>query len=116
MFESLRTRLTLWYVGILAAVLLAFSAGVYTLVERTLYAHQDARLRSALGVSADALSGESQSSNSIAERLQKLEFPNQVVVIFDVEGKVLAQKPEGRRVQACLPPKPYTSTSARFYD
>jgi two-component system OmpR family sensor kinase len=116
MFDSLRTRLTLWYVAILAAALLAFSAGVYTLVERTLYAHQDTRLRSALGVSADALSGESQSSSSIAERLQKLEFPNQVVVIFDAEGKVLAQKPEGRRVQPCLPPKPYTSTSARFYD
>ena len=71
MFDSLRTRLTLWHAAILAAALLAFSAGVYTLVERTLYAHQDARLRSALRVSADAPSGESQSSSSIAERLSR---------------------------------------------
>jgi hypothetical protein len=50
-------------------------------VERTLYAHQDARLRSVLEASAAALSKSSQSEGSVAERLQKLEFPNQVVVV-----------------------------------
>src|ERR1700687_5715457 len=76
MFESLRTRLTLWYVGILAAVLLAFSSGVYTLVERTLYAHQDARLQSALDVSTDAVSKSGQGARSIVEGLQKVGLPN----------------------------------------
>src|SRR3982074_3897549 len=71
MFESLRTRLTLWYVGILAAVLVAFSVGVYILVERTLYAHQDARLRSVVEVSAAALPKSRQSGGSVAERRPK---------------------------------------------
>jgi heavy metal sensor kinase len=116
MVESLRTRLTLWYVGILAAVLVAFSMGVYTLVERTLYAHQDARLRSVLEASAAALSKSSQSEGSVAERLQKLEFPNQVVVVFDGKGKVIAQKPEGRDVRPCVPPKPYALKSLVFFE
>src|SRR3982074_2908009 len=116
MFESLRTRLTLWYVGILAAVLLAFSAGVYTLVERTLYAHQDARLQSALEVSADALSKSNQDASSIAEGMQKLALTNEVIAIFDGKGKVIAQKPEIGGARPCLPPKPYTLTSAQFYE
>jgi heavy metal sensor kinase len=116
MFESLRTRLTLWYVGILAAVLVAFSMGVYTLVERTLYAHQDARLRSVLKASADTLSKSGPSDGSIPEQFRKLEFPNQVVVVFDGEGKVIAQKPEGRSVRPCLPPKPYALSPLQFYE
>lgn len=116
MLESLRTRLTLWYVGILAVVLVAFSTGVYTLVERTLHAHQDGRLRSVLKVSTETLSQSGQSQSSVAERLQKLEFPNQVVVVFDSEGKVIAQKPEGRGVRPCVPAKPYALKSLQFFE
>jgi heavy metal sensor kinase len=116
MFESLRTRLTLWYVGILAGVLVAFSVGVYILVEQTLYVHQDSRLRSVLEASAEALSKSSQSEGSILDRLQRLNFPNQVVVVFDGEGRVIAQKPEGRGVRPCVPPKPYAPKSQRSYE
>jgi hypothetical protein len=34
MVNSVRTRLTLWYIGVLAIVLVAFSTGVYSLIER----------------------------------------------------------------------------------
>ena len=38
MRASIRTRLTLWYTGVLALVLLLFSIGVYSLVARQLMA------------------------------------------------------------------------------
>ena len=36
MHRTVRIRLTLWYVGILAAVLVTFSAGVYSLLNKSL--------------------------------------------------------------------------------
>ncbi|HYM16636.1 MAG TPA: heavy metal sensor histidine kinase [Dehalococcoidia bacterium] len=44
-FRSIRLRLTLWYVAILAVILLLLSAGVYLTLERTLTAGLDDSLR-----------------------------------------------------------------------
>jgi hypothetical protein len=33
MFDSVRLRLTLWYVGALSVILIAFSAAIYIFVE-----------------------------------------------------------------------------------
>jgi len=37
MLDSVRTRLTLWYTGVLALVLILFSVSVYGLLARQLY-------------------------------------------------------------------------------
>ena len=47
MLDSVRTRLTLWYVAVLALVLLAFSFGVYLLLARSLHHRLDAGLEAA---------------------------------------------------------------------
>ena len=36
MFNSIRIRLTLWYLGILALIIIAFAIGIYVLIERNL--------------------------------------------------------------------------------
>ena len=41
MFDSVRSRLTLWYVGVLALVLVAFSVTVYFLLAAFLYDRLD---------------------------------------------------------------------------
>lgn len=43
---SLRLRLTLWYVGLLAAILIAFGVGLYSIVSYSLYAEVDDTLES----------------------------------------------------------------------
>lgn len=48
MLDSVRFRLTLWYVGVLALVLLAFSVGVYALLARSLSERLDGGLRASL--------------------------------------------------------------------
>ncbi|MDQ3907978.1 MAG: hypothetical protein M3268_06500, partial [Acidobacteriota bacterium] len=45
MFDSVRARLTLWYVGVLALVLVGFSAALYVMVARGLYDNLDDDLR-----------------------------------------------------------------------
>ena len=58
MFESFRVRLTLWYAGALALLLLLFSLGVYSLLARSIYGRLDAGLRSAMEVTALSLNHE----------------------------------------------------------
>ena len=48
MFDSVRARLTLWYVGVLALVLVAFSIGVYVVVTAILYDSLDTELRATM--------------------------------------------------------------------
>jgi len=55
MLDSVRTRLTLWYVGALALVLLAFSVGVYALLVRSLNERLDGGLRVSLEAMASTL-------------------------------------------------------------
>ena len=45
MFDSIRTRLTLWYVGILAAFIVAFSLIIYYALINTLDHDLDLRIK-----------------------------------------------------------------------
>jgi hypothetical protein len=45
MFSSVRTRLTVWYIGVLALVLVVFGVGVYVMLKRSLYAQFDYDLK-----------------------------------------------------------------------
>ena len=121
MFDSVRMRLTLWYVGVLSIVLAVFSVGVYLLVERTLYNRLDTNLRTTLKIATAALAlhaGLSQTDRSfVAGALKDLHFPNQVIAVLDSEGRVIAHKPEGMSSHLRLPPNPLRATeSTQFYE
>lgn len=89
MIDTVRVRLTLWYVLFFGLLLAAFSVFVYTLLSRTLYARFD---QSLLNV-AHAVSGEFCTElaeneapvSSAAQAVVELRLPNVRVAIFDRE-------------------------------
>jgi two-component system OmpR family sensor kinase len=120
MFDSVRLRLTLWYVGVLGLILVAFSTGVYILVARDLRDRLDAGLRSSLETMAAALkhpspTGETK-NESMSRVFRELHFSNQAIAIFNAEGQPLVEKSADDGVHVRLPPFNITSvTSMTFY-
>jgi two-component system, OmpR family, sensor kinase len=107
MFESVRARLTLWYVSVLALVLVAFSIGVYALLSNALYTRVDDGLRSVVEITLKSLSNdieEGQSRQSAAQStVTELFNPQQAIAIFDETGKLLAENTSGEDFHARLP-------------
>jgi two-component system OmpR family sensor kinase len=92
--SSVRTRLTLWYVTVLAGVLVTFSVAVYTLLVRTLYDRIESELRSAQQVAItsldnDAAEGQTPES-AAASTVRELFTPPQRLTIYDGSGALLA--------------------------
>src|SRR5215510_1986919 len=106
MLDSIRTRLTLWYVGVLALALIVFSAGVYLLLARNLHRRMDESLRTssesiALSLVRERAEGETEAeaANSTVEELHLL---NQAMAIFNSEGRLIAEKATPDDVHARL--------------
>jgi two-component system OmpR family sensor kinase len=95
MLETVRWRLTLWYVSALALVLAAFSLTFYLLISRALYNRMDGGLRSIIEVSTRSLVNdieEGQSTESAAQSTAaELSSPQQSLLIFDAAGGLLAE-------------------------
>jgi two-component system OmpR family sensor kinase len=95
MISSVRARLTLWYVGMLAAVLVLFSVGVYGLLARLLYERLDTDLRSIQHVAVTSLTHDSLEGQSLEDAAEstarELTNPPQAVTIYDVNGRLLAE-------------------------
>lgn len=119
MLNSVRTRLTLWYIGVLALVLVAFSAGVYALIERNTHRRVDTDLQRTMEGTAGLLAfevtereseiaasksesvdeeGETRSAEieSIEELTQNVlrdrYLPHQSAAVFDTGGRLLAEQ------------------------
>src|SRR6266404_3998098 len=94
MFDSVRTRLTLWYAGILAVSLIVFAVLVYYAAARIFYARQDESLRSTAETVASAYLQELDEEGSVAKAndvvLAQMVFPNRYVEVLDSEGGVVA--------------------------
>ncbi len=103
MFNSVRTRLTLWYTGVLALVLIIFSLGVYYLLADKLHKRLDSEVRTTVEGIARLLvyeldEGESE-TQALHSALNEHFFPNQAAAIFDASGNLLSEKtlPNNRR-------------------
>ncbi len=120
--------MTLWYVGVLALVLLAFSAGVYTLLTRSLNERLDGSLQAAAQSTASSLTRELTEGLAEAPEIAEAEevplaqveayveqeallgtveefsFPNEALAIFDAQGRLLAEKATPDNLHAALPP------------
>lgn len=94
MFDSVRTRLTLWYAGVLAVSLIVFAVVVYYAAARIFYARQDESLRSTAETVASAYVQELDEEGSVAKAndvvLAQMVFPNRYVEVIDSEGRVVA--------------------------
>src|SRR5215510_6946361 len=108
MLDSIRTRLTLWHVGVLALALIIFSAGVYLLLARTLYRRMDESLRAssesiAISLVRERAEGETE-TEAAHSAVDELHLLNQAMAIFDAKGRLLAEKPALGNDRARLPP------------
>lgn len=93
MFNSVRIRLTVWYVVVLALTLAVFASGVYGLLHRSLFARLDGGLRSALEVTALSLNHEIEEHNgkqpgeesfrTMLDAMTQTSFPLQGIAVFD---------------------------------
>lgn len=99
MFDSVRVRLTLWHVGILALLLITLSAGLYTVLRQNFYDRADATLKSVASATVSILGKELSESglDELAARtaVKTLNFPDQTLAIFDANGDLLAERPTG---------------------
>ncbi|HEV3469026.1 MAG TPA: heavy metal sensor histidine kinase [Pyrinomonadaceae bacterium] len=107
MFSTVRARLTLWYVSVLALILFAFVAAVYVMLSRALHRRVDEALRSTIDISTTSLRNdaeEGQSPESAARSTAaELSHPQQALMIFDPEGRLLAEHPYEEDLEIRLP-------------
>ena len=102
MRNTLRIRLTLWYVGVLAAVLFIFSGGVYELLEKSFRQRVDSGLASATQVTALALNHETEEHLSkeageenvrlVLNTMHQTSFPRPDIAVWDGQ-RLVAEKP-----------------------
>lgn len=107
MINTVRGRLTLWYVSVLALILVAFGVAVYVMLSRALYRRVDEALRSTLEISITSLTHDAQEGQSIQSAAQstaaELSHPQQAMMIFDGEGRLLAEHPYEEGLHIRLP-------------
>src|SRR5687768_6854835 len=107
MFESVRARLTFWYVSVLALVLIAFSLGVYALLSRALYARVDDSLVALLDITIKSLTNDIEEGQTIEGSAQstvaELFNPQQAIAVFDGSGHLLAENTLGEDFHPGLP-------------
>ena len=94
MFDSVRTRLTLWYAAVLALSLIGFGFLVYYAAAGIFYERQDESLRSTAQTVASAYLEELEEEHSVAKAnevvLAQMVFPNRYVEVTDSAGQVVA--------------------------
>jgi heavy metal sensor kinase len=111
MRNTLRIRLTLWYVGALATVLVTFSVGFYSLLEKNFRQRLDGNLRSAAEVTALALNHETEEHNGkiageqnvrlVLNTMHQTSFPRPDIAVWDA-GRLVAEKPGIASVPAAI--------------
>src|SRR5262245_27756192 len=107
MFNSVRTRLTLWYVSVLAVVLVASSMTLYVLESRALYANMDTDLRSFLEVTVRSFENDLKEgkSDQLAAESTTTEMSQSIesLRIFDINRRLLAGNHPDEDLRSKLP-------------
>jgi heavy metal sensor kinase len=106
MFSSIRSRLTLWYIGVLAIVFTAFAVATYTLFVRVLYDETKTNINEMAGnfvTSVNKLHSEKPRSTPpdalIRESLEEFRFRDYQFATFSHDDKLV-----GRTIETDLPP------------
>jgi HAMP domain-containing protein len=95
MIETVRARLTLWYVSVLGAVLVVVTVTIYVMLARTLYSRIDDDLYRVVTISINSLANdlaEGQDAEDAARSTAaELASSEQLLAIFDSSGRLLAE-------------------------
>ena len=108
MFDSVRARLTLWYVGVLALVLVAFSISVYAAVTAILYNSLDTELAATMDEASLSLVHEidlnkGEERTAATSILEEHIAPRQAAAIFDSNRNLVAEDTAGGTTHVSLP-------------
>jgi two-component system OmpR family sensor kinase len=108
MIENLRTRLTVWYVSVLGAVLVAVCVSTYALLARTLHNRIDGNLRAVTGIAITSLSNDLAEGQTVqgaaASTAAELVSEQAMVAIYDGSGRLLAEAGRDDDLHVTLPP------------
>src|SRR5262249_29634472 len=107
MIDSVRTRLTLWYAGVLAISLIAFAVLIYYAAVARLHERQDESLKSTAQTVSSAYAEEFQEQQSVSKAGQilmaELMFPNRYVEIIDSTGHQIATSKNASELRITIP-------------
>jgi heavy metal sensor kinase len=106
MLDSVRVKLTFWYTGILALILLGFCGGVYALMARKLNTRLDTSLRTAMEGTVRLMIHEKEEGETdlyaTQSTLRKYYYPRQAIAFFDANGNFINEQVNGA-LRATLP-------------
>lgn len=107
MLDSVRLRLTFWYVCVLALVLIGFSGLLYAMVSRSLYEDLDDDIR--LSLETVTVKFVRELGEKKPEQQAALDAINELstreaAAIFDARGTLVAEQPAQGNIHAHLPP------------
>ena len=101
MFDSIRIKLTLWYAGVLAFLIIVFALLTYFSVERILAQETDKNLielsKNFTFAVVSEVSGETDETSeqdAITETIKEFKFQNTHISVLSTDGKVLAKSSE----------------------
>lgn len=91
--ETLRGRLTLWYVAALSVALTAFAVLLYAWLGSTLYRHHDGELRASSERIARLLADVPLNESAIASVLKGIDAPPRLLMIRNMQGELVYRSP-----------------------
>lgn len=95
MFETVRARLTLWYVSLLAAILVGVIALIYILLARALYVRVDDSLAAFIQIASTSLANDIAEGQTPADAAgstaRELASRQQLVQVYDGAGRLLGE-------------------------
>src|SRR5687768_9820639 len=107
MIETVRARLTLWYVSILAAALIVVAALIYVLLARAMYARVDEAVVAGVQIAITSLTNdlkEGEDQAAAGRTVGELSSTRQMVAIYDGSGRLLAEGGRDSDLELTLPP------------
>jgi heavy metal sensor kinase len=106
--ESVRARLTLYYVSALAAALLVVGGLIYALLARALYARIDLNLHALVQVTGNSLRNDLAEGQDYEDAARstaaELASRQQMLAIYDATGRLLAEAGRDDDLDIALPP------------
>jgi heavy metal sensor kinase len=105
--ETVRARLTLWYVSVLALMLIVVGGLIYMLLARALYTRIDENLRGVMAIAMTSLANdlaEGQDTEDAARSTaSELASRQQMLAIYDSTGRLLAEEGHDDQLAFSLP-------------
>jgi heavy metal sensor kinase len=105
--ESVRGRLTLFYVSVLAAALIVVGTLIYLLLARALFVRVDENLRAGLGIAATSLSNDLEEGQSYRDAARSTVAEQassaQMLAIYDGSGRLISESGRDPELDIRLP-------------